>query len=153
MGAISVVHRPVTRILVAAVVAPAVLLPLCGCGRSNLHQVSGRVKFADGSPLTVGRVVIEYDDSKQAWGRILGDGSFTIGTFAENDGMKPGTWKVAIRNAEFIKYGDPPSPPVPLIHERYGSTATSGLSFEVPKEVEWTIVVDRPAKPEKPRDR
>jgi hypothetical protein len=125
----------------------AIVVPAYGCGRGGLHPVSGHVHFADGAPLTTGRVIVDYGDSTQAWGRIQRDGTFTIGTFRENDGMKPGVWKLSIREAERVGGGDPPPPPVPLIHERYASPETSGLAFEVPKQTVWEIVVEKPAKP------
>jgi hypothetical protein len=42
---------------------------------------------------------------------------------------------------------------IPLIDDRYGDPATSGLTFTVPDEVHWEIVVDRPAKQAKPANR
>lgn len=86
----SVQHRPVLAAL-CLVVFTAV--PFAGgCNRSGLVKVKGRVAYADGTPVPLGRVVIDSGDSPTgAWGRIKSDGRFTIGTLKENDGMTPGT--------------------------------------------------------------
>lgn len=116
-----------------------------GCGRSDMHRVSGRVHFADGSPLRAGRVVVEYDGAQRggAWGRIKENGSFTIGTLSENDGMKAGTYRVTIRDAFEIPT-DVRESAKPLVHPRFLDPSSSGLSFEVPKQTTWDIVVEKP---------
>jgi hypothetical protein len=32
----------------------------------------------------------------------------------------------------------------PLAHSRFESPATSGLSFEIPRQTKWEIIVERP---------
>ena len=130
----------------AGVIAAAVVVMTAGgCGRSDMHRVSGRVHFADGSPLQYGRVVVEYAGAHKggAWGRIKENGSFTIGTLSENDGMKAGTYSVTIRDA-FEPATRPDKSATPLVHPRFLNPATSGLSFEVPKQTKWDIVVEKP---------
>ncbi len=123
----------------------AILLIAVGCGRSDMHRVSGRVHFPDGAPLGEGRVVVEYDGANKggAWGRIKKNGSFTIGTLSENDGMKAGTYRVTIRDAfeQPTRAGEAAKP---LVHPRFLDPAKSGLSFEVPKQTKWDIVVEKP---------
>ncbi len=134
--------RPLGGFLSVAFVLAAIA---GGCGRSDMHRVSGRVQFADGSPLRDGRVVVEYDGAQKggAWGRIKENGSFTIGTLSENDGMKAGTYSVTIRDA-FEPATRPETSATPLVHPRFLNAATSGLSFEVPKQTKWDIVVEKP---------
>jgi hypothetical protein len=138
------------------VLAVAALATAGGCGRRGLHKVSGSVRFADGAPLTEGRVVVDYGDEsgKGAWGRIRSDGSFTIGTVADDDGMRAGTYRVAILDAvilppaaKFAYSSEGSAEPTHLVDERFGDPATSGLSFTVPDQTVWEIVVEKPRKP------
>lgn len=118
---------------------------LVGCGRNGLHPVRGRISFADGSPLPTGRVVVSYGDGKASWGSIKPDGSFTVGTLRQADGVRPGKYRVAIKDACLIdakENGETVSEP--LIHQRFADPATSGLEFTVPDKTVWEIVVEKP---------
>jgi hypothetical protein len=142
------------RLLGSAVMASAMVVLLVGCGRRDLHRVQGVVRFADGQPLTTGRVVLDYGPQAVhgGWGYIRGDGTFTLGSFTENDGVRAGAVRVAIINAIATEPGRDPSPDrdpsivktKPLIHSRFESPETSGLLFEIPRQAKWEIVVDRP---------
>jgi len=132
--------------LVVGSVAFAVLIPLAGCGNS-IHPVRGTVHFPDGTPLSHGRVVIESDDGKTgSWGIIHEDGTFEMGTLTPNDGVPAGTYHVYLTNATT----PPPAAlsatfiPKPLVHAKYASKETSGITFEVPKQTTWDIVVEKP---------
>jgi hypothetical protein len=139
--------RNVTRVLRAwctvALFVATVCLP--ACGRSGLHPVRGRVSFADGAPVPTGRVVVSYGDGTASWGSINPDGSFAVGTLKQSDGMRPGTYRVAVKDA-FVevekKVGEKVS--VPLVHKRFADPATSGLEFKVPDKTVWEIVVEKP---------
>jgi len=125
-----------------AITAPA------GCGRRDLHRVSGAVRFSDGAPLRTGRVVVDYGRNalSGAWGHVRPDGSFTIGTLSAADGMRAGVVRVAIINAVEPVYA-PDGTAItskPLVHPRFAHPETSGLSFEVPRQTHWDIIVDRP---------
>jgi hypothetical protein len=127
-----------------------VALVLVGCGRRDLHPVSGTVRFPDGSPLTTGRVVANYvpQAAYGGWGYIKPDGSFTLGSFTQTDGIRAGTVQVAITFA-YASEGQPGSDGMtskqkPLVHKRFESPETSGLSFEIPRQTTWDIVVERP---------
>jgi hypothetical protein len=126
------------------------LVFLVGCGRRDLHPVSGTVRFPDGSPLTTGRVVINYvpPAAYGGWGYIKPDGTFTLGSLTQTDGVRAGTVRVAIT---FAYAGDgPPGSDgnftqfKPLVHPRFESPETSGLTFEIPRQTTWDIVVERP---------
>lgn len=115
---------------------------VAGCGRSDLHRVSGQVKFGDGSPLTVGRVVVSYEDGTSSWGRVQKDGSFRVGTKKDSDGMRGGTYRVAVKDA--ILPGEKPGEFLGVVHPRFADPATSGLEFTVPDQTTWPIVVEKP---------
>jgi hypothetical protein len=120
------------------------VIAVAGCGRSGLHPVRGRVAFADGAPVPTGRVVVSYGDGKASWGSINPDGTFRLGTLKQSDGMRPGTYRVAVKDAyvEVQKNGETVSEP--LIHKRFADPATSGLEFTVPDKTVWEIIVEKP---------
>lgn len=117
---------------------------VAGCGRSDLHRVSGQVKFGDGSPLTVGRVVVSYEDGTSSWGRVQKDGSFRVGTKKNNDGMRGGTYRVAVKDALLPTENGEPGEFKQIVHPRFADPATSGLEFTVPDQTTWAIVVEKP---------
>ncbi len=120
-----------------------VALVLVGCGRRDLHPVSGTVRFPDGAPLTTGRVVAVYPPPAAygGWGYIKHDGTFTLGSSTPTDGIRAGTVQVAIT---FANEDDGRGSPKPLIHPRFEHPGTSGLTFEIPRQTKWEIVVERP---------
>jgi hypothetical protein len=132
-------RRPAVVVVAAVVVA---CLVLAGCGRRDLHRVTGRVSFPDGSPLTTGRVVVAYGNGTSAWGRVKPDGSFTIGTLKESDGMLAGHCRVAVKDA--LLPTETPGEFRAAVHPRFADPATSGLEFTVPEKTVWEIVVEKP---------
>ena len=120
----------------------AIVLIAAGCGRSDLHRVSGQVAFSDGDPVSTGRVVVAYDDGKGAWGLIKPDGSFSVGTLKERDGMRAGKYRVAIKDA--MVPGEEPGTFRTIVHPWFTDPATSGLEFTVPDQTTWAIVVEKP---------
>jgi hypothetical protein len=144
-------RQPDRRRLAAASLAACLsLLVIAGCGRRDLHPVSGTVRFPDGSPLTTGRVVVDYGLNSKfgGWGYIKPDGSFTLGSLTQTDGVRAGTVRVAITFA-YEAAGEPPADAgaaelKPLVHPRFEDPETSGLSFEIPRETSWEITVDPP---------
>lgn len=126
--------------------AVAVLVAAAGCARP-VHPVKGTVRFKDGTPLAVGRVVVDSDDGKSgSWGAIRPDGSFVMGTLAPDDGVPAGTYRVYLTNTTTPPPADLSAPftPRPLVHARFNNKDTSGITFEVPKETTWVIVVEKP---------
>lgn len=139
-----------TRARCAVVAASCGLVLLAGCGKPGMHRVTGRVHFEDGSPLEYGRVIADYGDPDGAWGRIKKDGTFTMGTLTETDGMKAGNVRVYLGQAESPETPTADGsflPGKPLVHARFTNAATAGLSFEVPKNTKWDILVEKPAAP------
>ncbi len=126
----------------------ALVLFAAGCAEQRIHPVRGTVKFADGKPLAAGRVTIDTGDALTgSWGAIQPDGTFVMGTNTPTDGVPAGTFRVAIVGAITQPSGDQVMlDPKPLIHERYTRPETSGLTFTVPDQTVWDIVVEKPAK-------
>lgn len=122
--------------------AALVLLVFPSCGRSDRHRVSGRVHFPDGTPLTSGRVAVDFGDGRSARGRIDRDGTFRMGTLKDRDGMRAGTWQVAILDSDVLDFATGAT--VRRIDPRFEDPRTSGLSFEVPKQMAWDITVEPP---------
>ncbi|HXG09782.1 MAG TPA: carboxypeptidase-like regulatory domain-containing protein [Gemmataceae bacterium] len=124
------------------------MLTLGGCGDKR-YPIKGRVHFPDGSPLKVGRVCVVIEPGKTgAWGYIGEDGTFTLGSNTPDDGLPAGTYRVYIMDPEDSRMMGKPRKAneviPPLIHPRFTSPETSGLTFEVPKQTEWDIVVQKP---------
>jgi len=115
--------------------AAAVLLSGCGGGT---HPVQGQVVFKDtGAAATelVGYTVsLESVDGKvSASGLVKPDGTFEVGTHKPGDGAVPGNHRVALNppaSHELIE-GPDAKPPTPLIPEKYGTFAKSGLEITV----------------------
>ena len=133
---------------VMASVAVMAITAIAGCSRRDLHRVEGVVRFADGQPLAAGRVVLDYGPQAVhgGWGYVRSDGTFTLGSLSENDGVRAGTVRVAVLKAVAVETGRDPLivKMKPLIHSRFENPATSGLSFEIPRQTQWEIVVERP---------
>ena len=125
----------------------AVLLLIAGCG-TNV-SMKGKVTFEDdGSPLTKGQVVFSTP-TFQASGELKEDGSFVIGSQRSNDGLPPGTYKVAIFGAEdSIDTNSVSQPSYSLIDPKYSSPQTTDLTFEVtPSTRVYNIKVPRNPAP------
>jgi hypothetical protein len=127
------------------------LLISSGCGGSGFNKIKGKVSFADGSPLTVGKIVAESPEHRvTATGYIKPDGTFEMGTATSNDGVPPGTWQIAIVGAveQPIVYPDRPNLNAgkvkQLIKDTYANKNTSGITFKVPEQVTWEISVQAP---------
>ena len=111
-----------------------------GCGSPG-PQVTGKVTFTDGSPLTVGEV---FFDNGQilARARIKPDGTFSLGMTKDGEGVPVGSYKVSIFGAlDFTnnpRFGDG------VIDEKYTNTSTSGLTYEVKSDQKnvFDIVVE-----------
>jgi hypothetical protein len=142
--------RASRRRLAVVLAAGMGMLAVAGCGRRDLYSVTGKVRFPDGSPVTTGRVVLDYGIGSKhgGWGYIKPDGTFTLGSLTQTDGVRAGTVRVAITFAYSLD-PDPGSDPTaaklkPLVHPRFETPETSGLAFEIPRQTQWDIVVERP---------
>lgn len=128
----------------AALAGVAALL-LSGCGPRDRHYVTGTVRFPDGSPLTDGRLVISYGESAllQANAYVQSDGSFRVGEIKDGDGMRAGTVSVGVMG---LTWNCSPAGAMTAVYHcdpKYFYPETSGLVFEVPKQLHWEIVVEK----------
>jgi hypothetical protein len=123
-------------------------LAVGGCGPRDKYYVSGTVRFPDGEPVTEGRIFVRYgpDAIRQASALIRKDGSFRVGEIQDGDGMRGGTVQVGVIGMRFVHHMSGGVTEIPLCDERYFDPETSGLVFEVPKQLRWEIVVEKPAK-------
>ncbi len=122
---------------------------MAGCGGSKGTGVTGKVTFADGSPLTKGTVV--YSGKTGTFqSAIKPDGTYTLDKVLEGD------YRVAITGAQEggggpseMKYDDkgnyiapPPVTITPLIKSTFEDPEKSGLSKKVPGD--YNIKVEKP---------
>jgi len=120
-------------------------LLLQGCG--NQVNVSGRVTFPDGEPLTRGEVRFQTP-TFMATGDIQPDGSYVLSSLGTNDGIPRGTYTVTVSafadtgSTAGMSPSDVP-PAQSLIDLRFNSPATSGLSVDV----QGTTVFDFEVEP------
>ncbi len=119
-------------------------LPACGSQRPALYPVHGKV-FFDGRP-AAGALVVFHPirgadpNIPRPSGTVRGDGSFSLGTFAPDDGAPSGDYNVA------IVWLTAPSPAASQkgditnrLPDRYAHPQTSQLQAEVkdgPTELE-----------------
>jgi len=105
------------------------LVVAAGCGSGQVG-LKGTVVFDDdGSPLTTGTVIFTTA-TFQARGNIDGQGTFTMGSFGEKDGLPPGTYQVGITGATVASN---PVLDYDLITSKWASPATSGCEITVEK--------------------
>lgn len=110
----------------AAAALASVLLSGCSDGRPRRVRVSGRVTI-DGQPLRSGFVRLVPDNARPSVGRIEEDGSFTLTTFAREDGSVPGQHRVAV-----VAYDESnPAQLRWLVPKKYNHPTTSGLTVDV----------------------
>lgn len=135
-----------TRVALLCLALAAVAV--AGCGRRGYHKVSGRVHYPDGKPVVAGRVVVDYPDSPRgSWGAIRPDGSFMMGSYAPDDGILRGTFRVSIQSTHLMRQD---GSTVELVDRRFADPETSGFSFSVPEQLEWDITVTKPVPVGKP---
>ena len=114
---------------------------LFGCGENV--RLRGKVTFSDTQePLTCGEIHFSTP-TFLARATIQPDGTYSVGSMKESDGLPPGTYSIAIVNAveEQWSLTDQPTigprglgqtvPEKLLIDPKYKNKATSGLSVTV----------------------
>lgn len=126
------------------------LLCACGSGRPKPYPVSGKVGFADGSPLAGGSIMFrsvgEGKDVFNARGLIKEDGTFTMTTFEPNDGAVAGEHQVMVRESGVNIEFQSAAAGAKLVDPRFMRYETSGLTVNVKEENnDLTIQIARPA--------
>lgn len=115
-----------------------------GCGKN--HQLKGTITYKDGTPITTGMVNFDSGTSISR-GKIQSDGSYTVGTLKDKDGIPKGTYSVYITGAEVgLESGknqrvrvDSMGNPIPimaghrqLVDRKYMNASTTPIQCEVP---------------------
>ena len=106
----------------------------------------GLVQFPDGKPLQGGSIEFETDDGEGnricARGEINIDGTFTLGTYAIDDGALSGTHRAIVIADSSIGTGveRPDLIEAAQLHERYRSYSKSGLEYTIKPGVNELIV-------------
>lgn len=102
---------------------------MTGCG--SKMPLTGKVTYSDdNTPVTHG-IVCFSDGKTMARATIRPDGSFSVGTNSETDGIAPGQYKVSlIVTGEEAPSGDDYKPAESLIDEKYTDPEQSGLTFD-----------------------
>jgi hypothetical protein len=135
--------------LVPGVVCVLILAGAAGCGRGKVYPAGGKVVFPDGTPLVGGYVNTEPaggDAKVSARGQIQPDGTFRLGTFADDDGAVEGEHRVLIVPPEDTVV-DERKPRKPTVHDRYRRFETSGLTITVTRDKrknDFTLTVHKP---------
>lgn len=109
-----------------AVLFCLVAIILTGCD-SGKKQISGKVTFSDGKPVTSGKIIFSTE-TFQANGTINPDGSYQMGSIGEKDGVPPGEYKVSVTGVGRLVGMTMLS----LCDEKYMNPQTSGLTVTVP---------------------
>ena len=128
-----------------------VLAFLAGCGGDP--KVTGKVTFADGSPLTVGRVMFQKQRFS-ASADIQANGTYSAGKLKDGDGLPPGKYRVFIADAFIAEAGKAvtdstgasfvPEVRTELVAKKYTSPDTSELTVEVKGNTTFNITVEAP---------
>jgi len=115
----------------------ALVILMAGCGERKM-QLGGTVTFSDDSaPVTTGFVVFTAIGADfQSRGTIEEDGTYTLSSTGNNDGIPPGEYAVSLVGVEKHTQVDTPDGSYtthsePLILPKYTSPKTSGLTFTV----------------------
>lgn len=124
------------RNLSISIVLIAALLLISGCGSGEpMGKVSGKVTF-QGAPVSEGTVTfVNQEQGGLAAGELKPDGTYTL--FSTTGGLKPGTYKVAIRPPDVEIPGDGSTAPsmrpkdVDNIPKKYHNGETSGFEAVV----------------------
>lgn len=134
-----------------------VLFVFTGCGGGGVN-VSGKVTFEDGTPLTMGEVAFQTA-SFIATGLIQPDGTYTLGSLKAGDGVPKGTYNVTVKavSSPPVPPGalsDPnykPAPAKHLIDLKFASQSTSGLTCQVDGKTTFNITVTPPGAGDAPQ--
>ncbi|MDR1385343.1 MAG: hypothetical protein LBJ67_16060 [Planctomycetaceae bacterium] len=109
-----------------------ILLIFVGCNNGKV-ALSGKVTLTDGTPLGIGEVYFQTA-TYEARGTLKPDGTYTVGSISDKDGLPKGKYNVYIFGAQKPngKTKDGMDIMVPLIDEKYLSSKTSGVTVDVP---------------------
>jgi hypothetical protein len=131
----------------------AALITVMGCGGGS-YPVRGKIVFEDdGSPITEleGQIISfdSNDEFKTARGELKADGTFTLTTPGQGEGVSPGKYKVSLTQP--YQRPDRPAPKgKPVVATMYERPDTSPLEVVVEQKTnEMTIKLKRLVRKEK----
>ena len=142
----------IARFLLVLLVSLAILSSN-GCHKSKFCKVSGRVTYADGTPLEIGQIC--FTDGYYLGRSDIGkNGEYHIHVFRKNDGIPRGTYQVYITAALQIDADETSLKlDVPglakltmLVDPQYTMAESSGWVVDVQKNSKFDFVVYRPGK-------
>ena len=110
-------------------------------GCNSKVNVSGKVSFQDGTPVTIGKVNFE-DDQHTYFGMIQSDGQYSVGGLRDGDGIPPGKYRVCVTGV----ITDDPTPKQ-WVAEKWTDSKKSGLEYDVKKSMVVDIEVERNPNP------
>ena len=125
------------NIFVLILLALSVML-FSGCGQT---KVTGKIAFPDGSPLTTGVVLFEND--QHTYKGTIKNGTFSMGMLKDGEGIPPGEYRVAVIAIDPASEGEGQAPRL-LTDEKYVSSRTSGITYNVQKNMDITLTVEKP---------
>ena len=131
----------ISRRVLCAVFLVSFASTLVGCWQPRQVKVSGRVTFADGTPLTYGQVCFS-DGYYLGRGDLDENGEYELRIFRKNDGIPPGVYQAYITCAIRLEADDSRASRgnpglaklVMLIDRQYMTERTSGWVCEVDKK-------------------
>lgn len=128
-------------------ILPFVVLAGCSDG-PRTYRIPGKLVYADGAPVPGASVVLQTTAGEKiiaARGMASPDGTFTLTTFKNEDGVVAGDHEISISPLPAPDGAKPAQPPVPA---EYWDFTTSGLTTTVtPDTPELVITINRSKKP------
>ena len=121
------------------------MMLFCGIGCNQNMQITGKVTFSDdGTPLDVGMILFE-NGAMASRSSVKGDGTFTLTSEKQNDGIPPGTYKVYFTGALKTEGNSLAPKIIQLLDPKYNSAATSDITITIDKSTKspLEIKVDR----------
>ena len=114
-----------------------------GCGGPNV-KFSGKVTYPDGKPVTVGLVCFSTATYMSS-GQLQPDGTYSLGSLSEADGIPPGKYKVYIQGSTEEK---PNGQMTYLVAPKFTEMASTPLEYEIKKgeDPHYDFTVEYPAK-------
>ncbi len=136
-------------VVMRLVVMVVMLVGLAGCIRPPLLVPVKGVVLLDGKPLSSGVVQFQPAAGQLASGVIAGDGTFTLSRHLPNDGIPPGTYRVAVTAFDpLAEVQSVENLIVPVKYTRFGS---SGIEFTVFPGTLEPLVVSLSSESDGPR--
>ncbi len=142
----SLTLKSILLICLAAMLMPS--FAGCDSGQLPTYPVEGKIRFKDGSFPKFGDIEF-YNDTHQinARGKINRDGSFTVGTYDQDDGAVEGKHKIIVSQVSgtylTAKYNDDiKHDHGALVNKSYFDYRTTDLEWEIqPKSNQIELVV------------